>query len=114
LKVNVANDEVKATYLASNVIYEIKILEKAGDLYTKALSSAKTVFNSKFDSAWQGVDLVGDVVCFFNSDVLKNAYYLDLSKVIDRSTNSLIPTQLGKFSAEDNYAMLESSDSETK
>ena len=56
----------------------------------------------------------GDVVCFFNSDVLKNAYYLDLSKVIDRSTNSLIPTQLGKFSAEDNYAMLEASDSETK
>ena len=113
MRVSVANDEVKATYLASNVMYEIKVLEKSGDAYSKALSSAKTIFNSKFDSAWLGVDLVGDVVCFFNSDVLKNAYYLDLSKVVDRSANTLIPTQLGKFSAEDNYAMLESS-TETK
>ena len=109
MKVNVANDEVKVTYLASNVMYEIKVLEKNGTAYDKALSSAKTVFNTSFDSAWQGLDLVGNVVYFFNSNVLKNAYYLDLSKVVDRSANTLTPTQLGKFSAEDNYAMLESS-----
>ena len=109
LKVKIENDSVLATYLASNVVYEIKVLDKNNTTYTKALSSAKTMFNSKFDTTWQGLDLVGNVIYFFNSDVLKNAYYLDLSKVIDRSSNSLIPTQLGKFSAEDNYAMLEGS-----
>lgn len=114
LKVTEANNTVVATYLASNVVYEIKILDKTGDsTYAKALSSAKTVFNSKFDSSWQGLDVIGNVVYFFNSDVKNNAYYLDLSKVIDRSANSLLPTQLGKFNAEDNYAMLEGA-TETK
>lgn len=112
MNVKVDNGSVYATYLASNVVYEIKILDKSGDTYAKALSSAKTIFNSKFDATWQGLDLVGNVVYFFNSDVKNNAYYLDLSKVIDRSSNSLIPTQLGKFSAEDNYAMLEGATSE--
>lgn len=111
--VEIVNNEVFATYLSSNVLYRIKILEKTDSTYVKALSSAKTIFNSKFNSTWQGLDLVGGVVYFFNSDVKDNAYYLDLSKVIDRSNNSLIPTQLGKFSAEDNYAMLESA-TETK
>ena len=114
LKVTEANNTVVATYLASNVVYEIKILDKTGDsTYAKALSSAKTIFNSKFDSSWQGLDVIGNVVYFFNSDVKNNAYYLDLSKVIDRSANSLLPTQLGKFNAEDNYAMLEGA-TETK
>lgn len=107
MDVEVINNEVIATYLASSVVYEIKILEKNDNTYAKELSSAKTIFNSKFNSTWLGLDLVGDVIYFFNSDVKNNAYYLDLAKVVDRNTNTLLPTQLGKFSAEDNYAMLE-------
>ena len=108
MNVETKNNEVYATYLASNVVYTIKILDKVDANYEKALGSAKTVFNSKFSADWQGLDMIGSCIYFFNSDVKNNAYYLDLNAVIDRSANSMIATQLGKFSAEDNYAMLES------
>ncbi len=108
MKVEIKDNAVYATYLASNVVYSIKILDKNNTGYEKALGSAKTVFNSKFSADWQGLDMVGSCVYFFNSDVKNNAYYLDLNAVIDRSNNSMIATKLGKFSAEDNYALLES------
>ncbi len=107
LKVAIKDDSVYATYLVSSVVYEIKVIEKVGGVYTIALSSAKTMFNTAFNSDWQGLDIVGNCIYFFNSDVKNNIYFLDLSKVIDRNNVSLIATKLGKFSAEDNYAMLE-------
>lgn len=111
LKVFKDGDSVYATYIASKVGYTIKILEKTGDEYSIALGSAKTVFSSSCNTDWQAPDMVGNCVYFFHSDVKNNVYYLNLDNVIDRSENSLIATKLGKFNAEDNYAMLESSDS---
>ncbi|MBQ8178628.1 MAG: hypothetical protein IJ033_05485 [Clostridia bacterium] len=107
LKVATKDNAVYATYLSNKVVYEIKVLDKVDNAYSVALSSAKTMFNTAFSADWQGLDMVGDCIYFFNSDVKNNTYYLDLSKVVDRSNNSLIATKLGKFSAEDNYAMLE-------
>ena len=107
MNVATKDNAVYATYLSNKVVYEIKVLDKVDNAYSIAISSAKTMFNTAFSADWQGPDMVGNCIYFFNSDVKNNAYYLDLTKVIDRSANSLIATKLGKFSAEDNYAMLQ-------
>lgn len=107
MNVATKDNAVYATYLSNKVVYEIKVLDKVDNAYSIAISSAKTMFNTAFSADWQGLDMVGNCIYFFNSDVKNNAYYLDLTKVIDRSANSLIATKLGKFSAEDNYAMLQ-------
>lgn len=107
LRSQTKDNAVYVTYVASSVVYEIKVLDKTTDAYKVALSSAKTMFNSKYSTTWLGLDMIGDVIYFFNSDVKNNVYYLDLSKVVDRSANTLKATQLGKFSVEDNYGMLE-------
>ena len=106
LDVEVANGVVSVYYIASNVTYKINVLSAVAGGYDVAISSAKTVFNGKYHSEWLSIDKVGSVIYFFNSDVLNNVYYLDLNAVIDRSANSMIASQLGKFNAEDNYAML--------
>ena len=106
LDVEVANGVVSVYYTASNVTYKINVLSAVAGGYDVAISSAKTVFNGKYHSEWLSIDKVGSVIYFFNSDVLNNVYYLDLNAVIDRSANSMIASQLGKFNAEDNYAML--------
>ena len=106
LDVEVVNGVVSAYYTASNVTYKINVLSAVTGGYNVAISSAKTVFNGKYNTEWLSLDKIGSVVYFFNSDVLNNVYYLDLNAVIDRNTNSMIATQLGKFNAEDNYSML--------
>ncbi len=110
---NVENNEgkVSATYIASSTGYVIDILsyDDTTSTYEVARSSARIVFNSKFDTSWLSVDMVGDCLYFFNSDVAKNVYYLDLNGVIDRSDNSMIASQLGKLSKADEYNLLSSS-----
>ncbi len=113
LNVEEKDNVISATYLAASTGYTIDILSvdrsSGSAVYTEALRSASVVFKSKYDTAWQSVDMVGDCLYFFNTDVAKNIYYVDLNAVIDRNDNSMIATQLGKLSKEDEYELLASS-----
>ncbi len=103
--------KISATYLASSTGYVIDVLsyDEATSTYAVERSSARIVFKSKYDTTWLSVDMVGDCLYFFNSDVAKNIYYLNLNSVIDRSDNSMIANQLGKLSKADEYKLLSSS-----
>lgn len=111
LSVEKANDVVTVYYTVSKVLYRINVLVKKDGKYEVSRNSAVTVYSGSVATDWIGLDKAGYLVCFFNSDVKNNIYYLDLTKVVERDVNTMIATSLGKFSAEDDLAMLSSSES---
>lgn len=110
LSVDVNDGRVTVYYIVSKVLYRIDVLSKDGNVYKVERNSAVTVYSDGVATDWIGMDRAGNLVCFFNSNVKNNIYYLDLTKVEERNTNTMIASQLGKFSAEDNVGMLASAD----
>lgn len=106
LFVDAKDSEVTVYYTVSSVLYRIKVLVKENGVYKVERNSAVTVYSGKTTTDWLALDKAGNNVYFFNGDVSDNIYYLDLSKVVERDVNTMIATQLGKFSAEDTLGML--------
>ena len=111
--VAVNNGVVTVYYTVSNALYKIDVLESDGNgAYNVKINSAVSLYGTTYNTTWQKLDKVLGCIYFFNSDVKDNTYYLDLNKVQPHNSNSQTASQLGKFSNDDNIAMLESATEE--
>lgn len=112
-KIEETDSEVFIYYMLSNVLYKISVLGKTiadgTTTYSKDIRSASTVFDGTYTTGWLTPDVVGNCLYYFNSKVLDNIYYLDLSQVIDRNADSRIPKLLGMVTAEDEVNLLTAS-----
>jgi hypothetical protein len=107
------DSEVLVYYMLSNVLYKISVLGRTvadGNVnYNINIRSASIIFDGSYTTGWLTPDLVGNCLYYFNSKVLDNIYYLDLSAVGDRDADSRIPRLLGMVTAEDEVKLLTSS-----
>jgi len=112
-KIEETDSEVFVYYMLSNVLYKISVLGKTTaegvTVYTKNIRSTSTVFDGTYTTSWLTPDFVGNNMYYFNSKVLNNTYYLNVTSVIDRDTDSRIPKLLGMMTAEDEVSMLTAS-----
>lgn len=104
--------ELGIYYINSSSVYRLAVTVNKSDPADLNYDSVELVFDSAYSSDWLTLDLVGNIVYFFNSDVLNNIYYVNLGEVNPRNANSRIAKRLGTFSAEDIVEMLESLDEE--
>jgi|AGTN01.2.fsa_nt_gi hypothetical protein len=102
-------DEVYVYYIASSVIYKIPVMKKEGGAYITEVKSSSVVFDAAFDTAWLSVDRVGSCVYFFNTNISKYTYFVDLAAVVDRDALSRAPKLLSLVTAADEIAMITSS-----
>lgn len=103
---------VDLLYTASSVLYRIHVLDKTEGEYASAIRTASIVFDGKYNTTWLGLDKVGDVIYYFNTDVKDYTYYLNLSAVKDRDVDSRTGKLLSKFTNADTIAMLEGAEEE--
>ena len=103
---------LRIDYINSSKVYGISLLLDKNDTANLDYDSVELLFDSKYATDWLSLDLVGNTVYFFNSDVLNNIYFVNLDEVNPRNANSRIAKRLGVFSAEDVIDMLESAETE--
>ena len=118
LDIEESDNEVSVYYLFSNVVYRIPVLQKTvidnTVTYSENIKSSSIVFDGSFSTSWLSLDLVGNTLYYFNSDVLENTYYLNLNEVIERDADSRTGTLLGIVTAEDEIALLTSDSAEAE
>ena len=103
---------LRIDYINSSKVYRISLVLDKNDTENLDYDSVELLFDSKYATDWLSLDLVGNTVYFFNSDVLNNIYFVNLDEVNPRNANSRIAKRLGVFSAEDVIDMLESAETE--
>lgn len=111
-KIDTKDNVVSIYYMLSNIIYAIPVLETTitdgKTTYTAEIKSSSVVFDASVSTAWLQPDLVGNTVYYFNANVLDNTYYLNLTDVKERDTDSRIGKLLGIITAEEELQMLAS------
>lgn len=105
--------DIIVTYVTSNKLHKIKVLEKVADTYNKVVVGVETLYSGPYFSTWLTYDKVFNTVYFFNSDVKNYTYYLDLSAVVSGESKTMAGTRLGAFSHADEIDMLEEPPTET-
>ena len=103
---------LRIDYINSSKVYGISLVLDKNDTANLDYDSVELLFDSKYATDWLSLDLVGNTVYFFNSDVLNNIYFVNLDEVNPRNANSRIAKRLGVFSPEDVIGMLESAETE--
>ncbi|HQC55076.1 MAG TPA: hypothetical protein PKX91_05070 [Clostridia bacterium] len=106
--------DVVVTYVTSNKLRKIKVLEKVADAYNPVVVGVETLYSGPYFSTWLTYDKVYNTIYFFNSDVKNYTYYLDLSAVVSGKSETMTGTRLGAFSRADEISMLEAPPTETK
>jgi len=90
-------------------------LSISSDGFTKLPLNADLylVFDKTADTAWLGIDNVHEgKYYYFNSDALKNTYWYDAKKVVEKDKRTMVAYQVGKFSQADEIAMLKAVEGE--
>lgn len=111
----IEGQNISVRYLDSNKIYNKAILSISSDGFTKLPLNADLylVFDKTADTAWLGIDNVHEgKYYYFNSDALKNTYWYDAKKVVEKDKRTMVAYQVGKFSQADEIAMLKAIEGE--
>jgi hypothetical protein len=102
-------DNVEICYNSSSVISRIKVLDIIDGEYVVSFGAeAVEIFTASFNSTWLGLERIENIIYFWNSSVKDYTYYLDITTVKPRDTESLKPKQLSLITAEDEVALLSS------
>ena len=108
-----AGNTYSLMYLQSDVVKKLVFDFDSAVANPLTLQSNTSLFKGEYNSDWLGLDMIGGVLYYFNSDVLNNIYFLDLNKVDSRDVRTQTATRLGVFSDTDVIALLEA-DTETE
>ncbi|MDR2266238.1 MAG: DUF5050 domain-containing protein [Christensenellaceae bacterium] len=106
-KVVKAENSIEIYYTASSKISRLKVLEKTETGYVVDFApEAVEVFTSSYSTTWLQPEEIGGLIYFWNTNAKDYTYYLNLSKVLPRDSESLTPVQLSLITGEDEVALL--------
>lgn len=60
---------------SSSVLHKITVLEKAGEAWSFVEGNETKIFSGKYSTSYTGIEKVGNVLYYFNSNISNNAYY---------------------------------------
>ncbi|MDR3186252.1 MAG: DUF5050 domain-containing protein [Christensenellaceae bacterium] len=108
ISVDESADSITFFFLSSSKIYRVKIIDKSNDgaFNVKYESEATEVFSASYNSTWQQLDKIGNVIYFWHSGIKDYTYYQDLSKAVSRNADTMTPKQLSQITKEDQAAIL--------